>query len=64
MRFKLEPTYEKATIIFNAVGTLLSVRSGRELPPPLDKLLRQRHLIDDQIAALFNVVNFNPQVLA
>jgi hypothetical protein len=27
------------------------------------KSLRQRHLIDNQIAALFNVMDFNPQIL-
>jgi len=38
--------------------------TGKKQPPLLDKLFRQRHLIDDQIAALFNVMDFNPQILA
>ncbi len=35
-----------------------------EQSPPLNKLFRQRHLVDDQVAALFNVMDFNPQILA
>jgi len=35
-----------------------------EQSPLLNKLFRQRHLIYDQVAALFNVMDFNPQILA
>ena len=38
--------------------------SGKEQPPLLNKLFSQRHLIDNQIAALFKVMDFNPQILA
>jgi hypothetical protein len=35
-----------------------------EQSPLLNKLFRQRHLIYDQVPALFNVMDFNPQILA
>src|SRR5256885_7283494 len=35
-----------------------------EQSPLLNKLFRQRHLIYDQVAAFFNVMDFNPQILA
>ena len=50
-----------------ASGTdALPLTGSQELAPPKVrsiKSLRQRHLIDNQIAALFNVMDFNPQIL-
>jgi hypothetical protein len=40
-----------------------STAPHREEQSPLLKLFRQRHLIDDQVAALFKVMDFNPLIL-
>lgn len=36
---------------------------GREQSPLLNQLFRQRHFIDDEVAALFNIMDFNSQIL-
>jgi hypothetical protein len=46
------------------VGPSLALRTPSESVALLNKLFRQRHLIDNQVAALFNVMDLNPQILA